>query len=54
LKKAEQIGNIIILIKDKLIAENKYTIELHKEIVIKELYERGYDKGIIDEWISYI
>jgi hypothetical protein len=50
----EQIGNIIILIKDKLIAENNYTIELHKEIVIKELYERGYDKGIIDEWIEYI
>jgi hypothetical protein len=50
----EQIGNIIILIKDRLIAENKYTIELHKEIVIKELYERGYEKDIIDEWISYI
>jgi hypothetical protein len=31
----EQIGNIIILIKNKLIAENKYTIELHKEIVMK-------------------
>jgi hypothetical protein len=50
----EQIGNIIILIKDKLIAENNYTIELHKEIVIKELYDRGYDKNVIDEWISYI
>jgi hypothetical protein len=50
----EQIGNIIILIKDKLIKENNYTIELHKEIVTKELYERGYEKDIIDEWISYI
>jgi hypothetical protein len=50
----EQIGNIIILIKDKLLAENNYTIELHKEIVIKELYDRGYDKGIVDEWIEYI
>jgi Leucine-rich repeat (LRR) protein len=50
----EQIGNIIILIKDKLIAENKYTIELHKEIVIKELCDRGYEKNIIDEWIDYI
>jgi hypothetical protein len=50
----EQIGNIIILIKEKLIDENKYTIELHKEIVMKELYERGYTKEIIDEWISYI
>jgi hypothetical protein len=50
----EQIGNIIILIKDKLIDENNYTIELHKEIVMKELYDRGYDKNIIDEWIEYI
>jgi hypothetical protein len=50
----EQIGNIIILIKDKLIAENIYTVELHKEIVIKELYDRGYEKNVIDEWIEYI
>jgi Leucine-rich repeat (LRR) protein len=50
----EQIGNIIILIKDKLLEKNNYTIELHKEIVMKELYDRGYDKGIIDEWIEYI
>jgi hypothetical protein len=50
----EQIGNIIILIKDKLIKENNYTIELHKEIVIKELNDRGYEKDIIDEWIEYI
>ena len=50
----EQIGNIIILIKDKLIEENNYTIELHKEIVSKELYERGYHKDIVDEWMSYI
>jgi Leucine-rich repeat (LRR) protein len=50
----EQIGNIIILIKDKLINENNYTIELHKEIVIKELNDRGYNKNVIDEWIDYI
>jgi hypothetical protein len=50
----EQIGNIIILVKDKLILNNIYTVELHKEIVMKELYDRGYDKGVIDEWINYI
>jgi Leucine-rich repeat (LRR) protein len=50
----EQIGNIIILIKDNLISENRYTIELHKEIVMKELYDRGYTKDVIDEWIEYI
>jgi Leucine-rich repeat (LRR) protein len=50
----EQIGNIIILIKEKLISENKYTVELHKEIVMKELYDRGYNENVIDEWIRYI
>ena len=50
----EQIGNIIILIKDKLLLENNYTEELHKKIVMKELYDRGYSKDIIDEWIDYI
>jgi hypothetical protein len=50
----EQIGNIIILIRERLILENKYTIELHKEIIMKELYDRCYEKNIIDEWIEYI
>jgi hypothetical protein len=50
----EQIGNIIILIKDKLLVENIYTVQLHKDIVMKELYDRGYDKDTIDEWIEYI
>jgi hypothetical protein len=50
----EQIGNIIILIKNKLLEENNYTIEKHKEIVMKELYDRGYDKNVIDEWLEYI
>jgi hypothetical protein len=50
----EQIGNIIILIKDKLLSENNYSIELHKDIVMKELYDRGYEKNVIDEWIDYI
>jgi Leucine-rich repeat (LRR) protein len=50
----EQIGNVIILIKDKLMTENNYTIDKHKEIVMKELYDRGYNKEVIDEWIEYI
>jgi Leucine-rich repeat (LRR) protein len=50
----DQIGNIIILIKERLITENTYTVELHKDIVIKELYDRGYTKDVIDEWIQYI
>jgi hypothetical protein len=51
---AEQIGNIIILTKEKLKNENKYTIELHKEIVMKELLERDYTTNIINEWLEYI
>ena len=31
-----------------------YTIDKHKEIVIKELLEREYDEYIIDKWIEYI
>jgi Leucine-rich repeat (LRR) protein len=50
----EQIANIIILTKDKLILENNYTETLHKEIVIKELYDRGFDEGNINKWIEYI
>jgi len=50
----EQIGNIIILIKDKLVLENKYTEDLHKEMVAKELTERGYSSQVINEWIEFI
>jgi len=48
----EQIGNIIVIIKEKL--TNSYTIENHKEHVKKELVERGYSKDIIDTWIGFI
>jgi len=50
----EQIGNIIVIIKEKLELTNSYTIETHKELVIKELEERGYSKDIIDTWIGFI
>jgi len=49
-----QIGNIIVIIKDKLEASRTYTIETHKELVTKELVERGYTKESIDTWIEYI
>jgi Leucine-rich repeat (LRR) protein len=50
----EQISNIIILVENKLKDENKYTKELHKEIVMKELYDRGYEKDVVDEWMEYL
>ena len=50
----EQIGNLLILIKEKLELENNYSIEKHKELLKKELIERNYNKEIIDNWINYI
>jgi Leucine-rich repeat (LRR) protein len=48
----EQIGNIIVLIKNNL--GNEYTVEKHKELVIKELKERGFNEDIINEYVNYI
>jgi len=50
----QQIGNIIVIIKEKLELENNYSIEKHKELVEIELLERNYNKEIINEWINYI
>jgi len=49
---SSQIGNIIVLVKEKLGME--YSIEKHKEIVETELLERGYDQDTITEWLEYI
>ena len=50
----QQIGNIIVLIQNKLKNSETYSIEKHKELVRKELRERGYTDNIIEEWIGYI
>ena len=50
----QQIGNIIVLIKEKLKSQNNYSIEKHKEFVINELIERKFNKEIIDQWINFI
>ena len=50
----EQIGNIIILIKNKLIENNEYNLETHKKLVIKNLLEKKYDMEIINEWLDYL
>ena len=54
IKDGEQIGNIIILIKNKLELTNSYTIEQHKIDVEKELLERNYDIETIKTWLEYI
>jgi len=50
----QQIGNIIVLLKNELDLRNEYTMEKHKQLVEIELRERGYDDKIIGEWIEHI
>ena len=54
IKDGEQIGNIIILVKNKLELTGVYTIEQHKTEVEKELLERNYDIETIKTWLEYI
>jgi len=54
IKYREQIGNIIILVKNKLESMGVYTVENHKIEVEKELLERNYDIETIKTWLEYI
>ena len=54
IKDGEQIGNIIILVKNKLELTGTYTIKQHKIEVEKELLERNYDIETIKSWLEYI
>jgi hypothetical protein len=47
---AEEIGNIISIMKDKY-GDDTDKLRMNVE---KELIQRGYEKEVIDEWISYI
>jgi Leucine-rich repeat (LRR) protein len=51
---SSQIGNVIVIVKERLEDNNEYTIDKHKEEVKKELLERGYELETINEWIEYI
>jgi Leucine-rich repeat (LRR) protein len=46
---AEEIGNIISIMKDKYNEINEVKLNVEKELL-----ERGYEKEVIDEWITYI
>ena len=50
----DQIGNIIIIEKEKLEIEGRYTTESHKDNVRIAMEERKYPLDIIEEWSSYI
>jgi Leucine-rich repeat (LRR) protein len=49
-----QIGNIIILIKNRLKESSSYTVEQHKSLVVSELEERGFARDIIQLWVNNI
>ncbi len=50
----EQIGNVIVLIKEKLERNMEYTVEKHRTLVRKELIERDFTDDVIKEWIDNI
>jgi Leucine-rich repeat (LRR) protein len=47
---AEEIGNVISIMKDRY-GDDTDKVRINVE---KELLERGYEKKIIDEWITYL
>jgi len=50
----EQIGNIMEIIRKRLKAENRYSVEIFKDEVSKALTERQYELSVIEEWLEYI
>ena len=50
----QQIGNIILLVKNKLETYEGIDIELWKQEVEKELIEREYNSEEIEEWLEFI
>jgi len=50
----DQIGNIIIIEKEKLEITGHYDIKTHKANVRRAMEERGYALEVIEEWSSYI
>jgi hypothetical protein len=50
----EQIAQIIEVVRVGLERENKYELELHRELVREQLIERNYDIAVIKEWVSHI
>ena len=50
----EQIGNIIVITKEKLERAGEYTVDKHRRYVRKELEERAYSEDIINDWLQFI
>ena len=49
-----QISNVIISIRNKLIKENMYDLETHKQLVIENLLDKKYDMTTINKWLDYL
>jgi len=54
ISEGEQIGNVIVMVKELLERSNEYSLEKHREMSERELLERGYEKEKIKEWLEYI
>ncbi len=50
----DQISNVIILVQQNLETNKDYTVEKHRYLVQKELFERGFDQETISLWIENI
>jgi hypothetical protein len=52
---SEQIGNVIIMLRDKALdIDGIYSVLIHRDLVQKELHERGYDLETIEQWLEHI
>lgn len=50
----QQIGNVILIIKDKLIRENKFSVKRWQKESRKELEERDHSETEIQEWLTFM
>ena len=44
----------MLLIKNKLIEENRYDLETHRQLVTENLLDKNYDMATINEWLEYL
>jgi len=46
--------SFIQLVRQELEASDEYSVDRHKELVRKELFDRHYSESVINEWVDYI
>ncbi len=50
----DQIANVILMIEKHLTENNNYSVELHRQLVTKELLSRGFQQSEINVWVEHI